>query len=97
MEPIDHLKKLDAMVQNCFSCDFISIEDQSAFHHGHNPDKPGGHYAMTIVSTSFQDMGILQRNRLVFKALEMPENKAIHAMSLKLYTPQQWSALKENN
>lgn len=52
----------------------------------------GDHYQVTIVSTAFEGKGLVQQHKLVYEALNQAmSSEAIHALSLKTYTPQAWA------
>lgn len=53
----------------------------------------GDHYQATIVSSHFEGKGLVQQHQLVYDALRQAmASEAIHALSLKTYTPQKWAA-----
>jgi stress-induced morphogen len=47
------------------------------------------HWEATIVSEAFAGKTLIQRHRLVFAALEEEMKGPIHALTLKVYTPDQ--------
>ena len=47
------------------------------------------HWEATIVSEHFVGKSLIQRHRLVFSALEEEMKGPIHALSLKVFTPEQ--------
>jgi len=47
------------------------------------------HWEATIVSESFAGKTLIQRHRMVFAALEEEMKGPIHALTLKVYTPDQ--------
>jgi BolA protein len=65
------------------------IEDQSGQHAGHAGARPGGetHYRLTLVSTAFEGLSRLERQRLVYQALREEFDTGLHALSLDLKTP----------
>jgi len=67
----------------------IVIEDQSAQHAGHAGAQPGGetHYRLTLVSTAFDGVSRVTRQRLVYQALREEFETGLHALSLDLKTP----------
>lgn len=72
----------------------LEVHDDSHKHAGHAEAKihGGGHYRVVLVTKRFENLGRLERQRLVHGALAgFFEQKSIHALSLKLYTPQEWS------
>lgn len=67
----------------------IVIEDQSALHAGHAGAQPGGetHYRLTLVSSAFDGLARVARQRLVYQALGEEFETGLHALSLDLKTP----------
>jgi stress-induced morphogen len=47
------------------------------------------HWEATIVSTAFDGRSLIDRHRMVFDALGDEMKGPIHALTLKLYTPEQ--------
>lgn len=66
----------------------IDIEDQSHLHAGHEGAKGGGgHFAINVVSASFEGKNPIQRHRLVYEAMGDAMKKEIHALSINAKTP----------
>lgn len=58
-------------------------------------DLTGGrdHYQVVVVSALFEGKGLVQRHQLVYRALQQAmSSEAIHALTMKTYTPQDWEA-----
>lgn len=54
------------------------------------------HYQVVVVSTQFEGKGLVQRHQLVYSALKQAmSSEAIHALTMKTYTPQDWAALSQ--
>lgn len=54
----------------------------------------GDHYQVVIVSSLFEGKELVQRHQLVYRALQQAmSSEAIHALTMKTYTPQDWQAL----
>lgn len=52
----------------------------------------GDHYQVTVVSSAFDGKGLVQQHQLVYGAVKQAmSSEAIHALSLKTYTPQAWA------
>ena len=54
----------------------------------------GGHYAVTVVSSKFENTNLIDQRRLVYSALDDQINgspKVIHALQIKTLTPAQWA------
>ncbi len=56
----------------------------------------GRHFSAVVVSDAFTGKNLIARHRLVYAALGRRfDTEAVHALSLKTYTPEQWQALQE--
>jgi BolA protein len=67
----------------------IAIVDESHRHAGHAGSRPGGetHYHVAIVAERFAGMSRIARHRLVHEIVHDEFGKGLHALSLKLLTP----------
>jgi|TARA_B100000809_G_scaffold22049_1_gene19268 BolA protein len=67
----------------------LTIEDQSARHHGHAGARPEGesHFEVTVVSGKFEGLSRVERQRLVYRLLADDLKSDIHALALKTLTP----------
>lgn len=53
----------------------------------------GDHYQVVVVSSAFEGKGLVQRHQLVYRSLQQAmSSEAIHALTMKTYTPQDWTA-----
>ncbi|MCU0523732.1 MAG: BolA/IbaG family iron-sulfur metabolism protein [Elainella sp. Prado103] len=53
----------------------------------------GDHYQVVVVSSQFEGKGLVQRHQLVYRSLQTAmSSEAIHALTMKTYTPQDWAA-----
>ena len=59
-----------------------------------NVEGDGTHFEAVIVSDEFDGKTLLERHQLVYKVLGDAMKDRIHALSLKTYTPEQWSSIK---
>ena len=55
----------------------------------------GTHFEAVIVSSDFEDKVLIDRHKLVYKALGDAMVEEIHAISLKTYTPDQWQDIQQ--
>ena len=74
---------LEAKLRAAFEPTVLTVEDESG--------GCGAKYAVTVVSARFVGVPLLQRHRLVNEAVA-EELKAIHAFSIKAWTPAQFAA-----
>ena len=57
----------------------------------------GRHFDAVVVSERFEGMNRIQRHQLVFAAVKQHlSDDAIHALSLKTYTPDDWARLQQS-
>lgn len=54
----------------------------------------GQHFEAVIVSSAFRGKSRVQQHQLVYGALGERMRAEIHALSMKTYTPEDWSAQK---
>ena len=59
-----------------------------------NVEKVAGHFHITVVTAQFSGLRTVARQQLVYKILgEHISNGSIHAVVMKTYTSDEWSAL----
>ena len=54
------------------------------------------HYAVAVVSPSFEGKRPLARHQLVYQCLGSLMGNEIHAMSIRAHTPQEWAELRNS-
>ena len=52
----------------------------------------GQHFEAIVVSPAFVGKGMLEQHRLVYGVLGDNMRSAIHALSMKTYTPESWAS-----
>ncbi|WP_088891998.1 BolA family protein [Leptolyngbya ohadii] len=53
----------------------------------------GDHYQVVVVSSLFEGKSLVQRHQMVYRSLNQAmSSEAIHALTMKTFTPQDWSA-----
>ena len=74
---------------SAFSPDHLEIIDESEKHRGHAGYREGGesHFHVTIRSEAFKGLSRIQRHRAVHAALGKDLVGRIHALALRLETP----------
>ena len=55
------------------------------------------HYAVVVVSPSFEGKRALARHQLVYQCLGSLMGNEIHAMSIRTHTPQEWTELRSGS
>jgi acid stress-induced BolA-like protein IbaG/YrbA len=55
----------------------------------------GDHYQVIVVSSQFAGKRLLQQHQLVYSTLQQAmSSEAIHALTMKTYTPEEWSTMQ---
>jgi BolA protein len=67
----------------------VELFDDSALHAGHEGAKSGAHYRLFVVSSAFAGKPQIARHRLVYSALDELMKTRIHALSIRLMTPEE--------
>ncbi|MBX9621294.1 MAG: BolA family transcriptional regulator [Alphaproteobacteria bacterium] len=80
-----------------FSPLFLKVEDLSYRHIDHGNYRAGGesHLTVTLMSKSFTDLPRLRRHQQVYACLQEELKSGIHALCLKLFSPEEGAALSE--
>lgn len=67
---------------------FLNIENET---HQHSvPEGAESHFKVLIVSPTFQSLNRVARHRLVNHLIQHEFETGLHALSLHLYTPEEW-------
>lgn len=91
MSRVEHIR---IALEQAFNPEHIDIEDDSAAHAGHAGARDGkGHFNVVVVSLEFAGKSLIQRHRMVYKALSDLLDTDIHALSIQAFTPDQFSAV----
>ena len=69
----------------------VEVRDDSQLHAGHAGAAPGGetHYSVHAISPAFAGMNRVARSRAVHAALAPEFGRGLHALALKLQTPEE--------
>jgi BolA protein len=86
--------RIRALLTDAFAPAEIVIQDDSHRHAGHAGAAPGGqtHYTVQVVSPAFVGMSRVARSRAVHGALQAEFGSGLHALSLRLVTPDEAGA-----
>jgi acid stress-induced BolA-like protein IbaG/YrbA len=75
--------EIKSLIQNGLVTSFVNVVGD------------GTHFEAIIVSNEFEDKILIDRHKLVYSALGDAMNEAIHALSIKTYTPEQWKNIQQ--
>jgi len=92
---MDAITTIKTTLQEKIGATIVEIDDRSDLHKHHqgrmNAPAGSGHYDAIVVASSFAGKTTMQQHRMVYTALSEQMQTTIHALSLKTYTPEQWS------
>ncbi len=92
-EPSDRCARIEAELRERLAAVHVEVNDESHLHVGHAGARDGGgHFRAVVVSMRFEGKAPVQRQRLVYDALEGAMGNEIHALSMKTLTPAEWTA-----
>jgi len=85
--------RLTAVLTRAFAPSLLRVLDDSARHVGHAGHDPAGetHYDVLLVSAAFRDRSRVERARAVHDVLRAEFSAGLHAISLTLRTPEEYS------
>jgi BolA protein len=85
--------RIEAELRERLRAVHVEVIDESHMHAGHAGARDGGgHFRAVVVSMQFEGKTPVQRQRLVYDALESAMGSEIHALSMKTLTPADWTA-----
>lgn len=84
---------IESKLQVEFEASIIDVIDDSERHLGHAGYREGGesHFNVMLVSSKFVGVNRVKRSRLVHSVLKAELADSVHALSLKLYTSEEYS------
>jgi BolA protein len=88
MNPKERMKEIQRLLNEAFAPETLGVEDESHLHAGHEGARDGrGHYRVLIIAEAFQDQNLLNRHRMVYKALGDLMRTDIHAVAIDAWSP----------
>jgi BolA protein len=91
MTPGARAERIRAAVTAAWPDAQVTITDDSARHAGHAGAAPGGetHYRLAVVSRAFAGQSRVERSRAAHALLAAEFAGGLHALNLKLLTPEE--------
>lgn len=86
--------RIESILNEELSLMYLNVEDESKNHHV--PQGAETHFKVTLVSPQFADLTRVARHRLLNKLLGEEFNQGLHALSMHLYTPEEWEKNKKS-
>ena len=87
---MDRVGQIRDRINACLNPQSLEIKDESHLHAGHpGAASGGGHFAVVVVSDLFNGHPLLERHRMVYRAVADLMPAQIHALSISAMTPQE--------
>lgn len=83
----DRVALIERRLRVALAPERLEIADDSAAHAGHAGAREGGHFTVRIVSSAFAGKTLIQRHRLVYRAVDDLMRREIHALSIEARAP----------
>ena len=90
---MDTVEIINRNLREQLEAQHVEIIDDSHRHRGHKAAGGGGHYSVKVVSPKFESLNVMERVRLVHKALDEEMTgtpKLIHALQVKTFSTDEW-------
>jgi BolA protein len=88
---MDRRQRIEAGLRRELAADPVEVLDESYLHAGHEGAHGGaGHFRALVVSPRFEGKSAVERQRMVYAALEEEMGTEIHALSMRTLTPAEW-------
>ena len=86
---MNRAERIRSAISNGLTPDRLEITDESHLHAGHAGAQPGGetHYNVTVVSSGFEGLSRVARQRCVYAVLEKEFETGLHALTVRALTP----------
>lgn len=80
--------QIENKIKQAFNCTLLEVLNES---HSHNvPKGSESHFKVLAVSDDFQSLNRVNRHRKLNQLLAEELAGPVHALSLQLYTPEEW-------
>jgi BolA protein len=81
-------ERIEQQLSTKFAPLFLTVEDESGNHHV--PENAQTHYKITMASPQFTHTTRINRHRLINDLLKNEFETGMHALSMYLYSPEEW-------
>ena len=84
---------LETKLRTSLDATHVEVIDESHLHAGHAGARDGGrHFRAVIVSEKFAGLSRVRSQQLVYQSVDEWMGKEIHALSMKTFTPDEWTS-----
>jgi len=82
--------KIEQELKNSMKIENFNVKDFTGRHLNHEQHDGGFHLEAVIISDEFLEKSLIERHKMVYKALGDLMKHEIHAFSMKTLTIQEW-------
>lgn len=86
-------QRMQTLLHTALEPNVLLVEDESSHHNV--PQGAESHFKITAVSSRFDTLTRIERHRLIHSLLEKEFSLGLHALTLHLYTPDDWAKQQE--
>jgi BolA protein len=85
---------IESLIEQNLQPEMMQLTNDSGKHKGHAGDDGSGqtHLSLMVVSDAFDGMSRVERQRLVNTTINPAFSQGLHAISMKLFTPSEYTA-----
>lgn len=85
-------ERIEQILTKTYAPIYLQVDDESQQHHV--PLDAQTHYKIIVVTQNFASLSRVQRHRLINTLLHNEFQEGLHALSMHLYTPEEWEDRK---
>ena len=89
-DPMTRKQRIEAIISRDLTPEVMDVINESNNHHV--PAGSETHFKLIIVSTHFKSLSKIERHRLINRLLADELKEGLHALSMHLYTPDEWES-----
>src|SRR3990167_1145328 len=83
-------QRIHNLIKNNLNTQYLQINNES--HQHTNQQQNESHFKVIIVSEQFKLLKLIDRHRLINNLLQDEFNSGLHALSMHLYSQEEWEA-----
>ena len=87
-------ERIENELSKAFSPTALIVEDESVHHHV--PQDAQTHFKVTMAAKGFTGLSLIKRHQLLNKLLRNEFDTGMHALSMHLYSPEEWEMKKDD-
>lgn len=90
-------RRIEDKLKSSLSLSYLQIINESQLHSDHYSGDGETHYKVIVVSSDFSNLTRIQRHQKINQALSEEFQLGLHALSLQVYSPEEWEQKKSQD